>query len=242
MNFTWRQIDTYTNIFNDSSLDLLDFSVYTQLDNNNIFDKFCILDISDNIIEIPLFMRAIVENTIINRPSFNKVVAPLYYSTDSSRRTADSIIIDFFTYCTISTRLQKVVTNKGEVYYGMKGLIFDEQFNPLLFITITLNKETKEYTDINIYVHPSVFINTSGLIHKTIIKKLIPFYVSYEGDFMNRRQYGTLNPQVRPKVIITDVSSRFIQVPTKPSPQHCNDEILNQLLIDNIDDVLEQIP
>lgn len=243
MDFNWRQIDTYTSVFNDFSLSVSDSLGDLHLDHNNVFDKLCVLDLSNNIVEIPVFMKGVAEDTIKNRPSVTKVVCPLYSNSRLiSRRTADTIIRDFFCRGSISNRLQKIVTNKGEVYYGMRGLVLDANFNPLIFITLTLDKESKSYTNITVYIHPEVFLNTGGLIHKTIIKKIIPFYVSHPDMYIRgRRHFGTISSDIKPHVVIEDAAKRFIQTPTKPSPQHCSDEILNQVLIDNIEDVLNQI-
>ena len=57
---------------------------------------------------------------------------PLYDNAPSQEcRTFDSIITQLFTVG-YGKRLQKVTTNKGEVYYGGKGIIFDESYTPLL--------------------------------------------------------------------------------------------------------------
>ena len=80
-----------------------------------------------------------------------------------------------------------------------------------------------------------------GLLGKSILKKIIPFYVSHSIDriytdvyFRNNIPTGT-----KPQILIDDVS-KFIENPVKPTPQKCSDDVLNQILIDNIDDVLNQ--
>lgn len=245
MDFNSRQRSAYSGIFSTYDVfigDSIGGSSY--LDQNNIFDRLCVVDISDNDIEVPTFMRGIVEDTLRNKPSAKKIVYSLYSNCRNSiRKTADSIIIDFFINTNTSTKLMKVVTNSGDVYYGMKGLILDAQFKPLMFATMTLNKDTATYTKITVYIHPEVFLNTGGLIHKAIIKKLIPFYSSYSGNLYisSRRPFGIVNGQLEPQVIIADASRKFLQTPVRPSPESCNDEHLNQLLVDNIDDVLNQL-
>lgn len=245
MDFNSRQRSAYSNIFSAYDVFIGDsYGGSSSLDQNNVFDRLCVVGISDKDIEFPALMRGIVEDTLRNKPTATKIVYPLYSNCNNSiRKTADAIIIDFFTRTNTSTRLMKVVTNSGDVYYGMKGLILDAQFRPLVFATMTLNKETGTYTKITVYIHPEVFLNTSGLIHKAIIKKLIPFYSSYSENLYipSRRPFGIINSQLVPQVIIADASKKFLQTPVKPSPKSCDDKHLNQLLIDNIDDVLNQL-
>lgn len=245
MDFNLRQRSAYSNIFSTYDVFIGDsYGGSSSLDQNNVFDRLCVVGISDNDIEVPTFMKGIVEDTLRNKPTATKIVCSLYSNCRNSiRKTADSIIIDFFTSTNTSTKLMKVVTNSGDVYYGMKGLILDANFKPLMFATMTLNKETGAYTKITVYIHPEVFLNTGGIIHKAIIKKLIPFYSSYSGNLYipSRRPFGIVNSQLVPQVIIADASKKFLQTPVKPSPKSCDDEHLNQLLIDNIDDVLNQL-
>lgn len=246
MEYNWRQIEVYTQMFSVSdSLNIGDaLNGNIALDRNNVFSKLCVIDLTGDTIEIPVFAKTIVEDTIINRASITKVVLPLYSNSNTyNRRTADSIIRSFFIRGNLSERLQKVVTNKNEVYYGMKGIILDEHFNPLIMVTITLDRESRMYKKVTIYIHPEVFLNTSGLIHKSIIKKIIPFYISYNEDlsYRGRRAYYRVENSVRPQVVIEDAAKKFIQSPSRPSPQSFTDDKLNQLMIENIDEILNQI-
>ena len=246
MEFNWRQIDVFTQMFSvGESLNVSDaLNGNLALDRNNVFNKLCVIDLTGDTIEVPVFAKTPVEDALINFPSINKVVLPLYSNSNTyNRRTADSIIRSFFLRGNLSERLQKVVTNKNEVYYGMKGIILDKHFNPLIMVTMTLDKESKMYNKVTIYIHPEVFLNTSGLIHKSIIKKVIPFYISYNEDlsYRGRRVRYRVESSVRPQVVIEDAAKKFIQSPNKPSPQSCTNDKLNQLLIENIDDILNQM-
>lgn len=245
MEYNWRQIEVYTRMFNTNELSSIGNALNSNisLDRNNVFSKLCVIDLTGDTIEVPVFAKTVVENTIINRSSATKVVLPLYSNSNTyNRRTADSIIRSFFIKGNLTERLQKVVTSKNEVYYGMRGIILDEHFNPLIMATISLDRESKMYKKVTIYIHPEVFLNTNGLIHKSIIKKIIPFYISYNRDlsYINTRAYR-IESSVRPQVIIEDATKKFIQSPNKPSPQSCTDDKLNQLMIENIDDILNQI-
>lgn len=246
MEYNWRQIEVYTQMFSaGESLNIGDaLNGNIALDRNNVFSKLCVIDLTGDNIEVPVFAKTIVEDTIINSSSITKVVLPLYSNSNThNRRTADSIIRSFFIRGNLTERLQKVVTNKNEVYYGMKGIILDEHFNPLIMVTITLDRESRMYKKVTIYIHPEVFLNTSGLIHKSIIKKIIPFYISYNEDlsYRGRRTYYRVESSVRPQVVIEDAAKKFIQSPNRPSPQSFTDDKLNQLMIENIDEILNQI-
>lgn len=246
MEYNWRQIEVYTQMFSaGESLNIGDaLNGNIALDRNNVFSKLCVIDLTGDTIEIPVFAKTVVEDTIINSSSITKVVLPLYSNSNTyNRRTADSIIRSFFIRGNLTERLQKVVTNKNEVYYGMRGIILDEHFNPLIMATISLDRESKMYKKVTIYIHPEVFLNTNGLIHKSIIKKIIPFYISYNEDlsYRGRRTYYRVESSVRPQVVIEDAAKKFIQSPNRPSPQSCTDDKLNQLMIENIDEILNQI-
>lgn len=246
MEYNWRQIEVYTQMFSTrGSLNIGDaLSRNIALDRNNVFNKLCVIDLTGDTIEVPVFAKSVVEDTIMNSASTTKIVMPLYSNSNTyNRRTAGSIIRSFFMRGNLTERLQKVVTNKNEVYYGMRGIILDEHFNPLIMATISLDRESRMYKKVTIYIHPEVFLNTTGLIHKSIIKKIIPFYISYNEDlsYRGRGVYYIVESSVRPQVIIEDATKKFIQSPNRPSPQSCTDDKLNQLLIENIDEILNQM-
>ena len=91
-----------------------------------------------------------------------------------------------------------------------------------------------------IHVSPQVFLRGGGLIEKSILKKIIPFYLSHDIDSVGNHAFFSDNLRgTKPQILIDDVS-RFIEKPIKPTPQKCSNEVLNQLLVDNIDDVLSQ--
>ena len=246
MEYNWSQIEVYTRMFSAGESLIIDDATNSNiaLDKNNVFSKLCVIDLTGDTIEIPIFAKNVVEDTLINSSSTTKIVLPLYSNSNTyNRRTADSIIRSFFVRGNLTERLQKVVTNKNEIYYGMKGIILDEHFNPLIMVTMSLDRRSRMYKKVTIYIHPEVFLNTTGLIHKSIIKKIIPFYISYNEDLPRRSRitYYNIESSVRPQVVIEDAAKKFIQSPNRPSPQSCTDDKLNQLMIENIDDILNQI-
>lgn len=233
----------------------------TTLDNHNAFNKLFVIDVSSNEIEVPVFARAVVESVVSNNLEFpcithtSKIVIPMYVNAYSqSRRTADSIVSDFFSEVNFGQRLRKVTTSKGEVYYGGKGIILDKDFNILLLCTIVCRRmehsvgQVMSYYKPMIHVSPQVFLGSKGLIDKSILKKIIPFYVSHNIDLVNtsnlintRTYFRSDIPEgTKPQILIDDVS-KFIENPAKPTPQKCSDDVLNQILVDNVDDVLNQL-
>lgn len=226
----------------------------TTLDNHNAFNRLFVIDVSSDEIEVPVFARSAVESVVRGNLEFpyishvSKIVIPMYVNTyNMAARTADSIVNIFFSRTSFNQRLQKVTTNKGEVYYGGKGIILDKDFNILFLCTIVCKRmerrgrQVMSYYKPAIHVSPQVFLRGEGLIDKSILKKIIPFYVSHNIDSVSTRAYfrSDIPEGTKPQILIDDVS-KFIENPVKPTPQRCSDDVLNQILADNADDVLNQ--
>ena len=147
-----------------------------------------------------------------------------------------------FANTSYESRLLKITTNKGEVYYGGKGIIFDGNYNPLLLCTLKARRvvtEKEKYTAYYrpvCYVSPRVFEEPNTIVNKGIIKKLIPFYTSHNMDF----PLGLFRDKAedRKVQVVIDNFDRFFVKPVKPSPSTCSNELLNQCLIDNIEDIM----
>lgn len=226
------------------------------LNAHNVFNRLFVVDISSDEIEVPMFAKAVIEwevccNMEREAPEdkIQKVVIPLYVNSyNQNRRTADSIINEFFSRVSFSRRLQKVTTNKGEVYYGGRGIIFDGNFKPLILCSMLCRKEecrSNEYMGYYkpiIRVSPEVFLNETSLINKTILKKIIPYYLTHSIPYINTaaRFRNSLPRDAKPQILIEDFS-KFIETPTLPNPSTCSNEALNKLLLDNINDILNQI-
>ena len=256
MEYSWRYRSTLMEVFHgNGDTAITDVTnMETTLDNHNAFNRLFVIDVSSDEIEVPVFARSAVESIVGDKLKFpyvshvNKIIIPMYVNIyTQSRRTADSIVVEFFSRVDFNQRLQKVITNKGEVYYGGKGIILDKNFNILLLCTLACRRmeyrgrQVMSYYKPIIHVSPQVFLRSEGLINKSILKKIIPFYVSqnigqvYSSyDFISDIPEGT-----KPQILIDDVS-KLIENPVKPTPQKCSDDVLNQILADNADDVLNQ--
>lgn len=249
MDFNFRQIQTYTSIFNRAE-DLSPLSnTLLNLTDDAVFKRFCTVNIGGDDIEIPVFVKFAVEKIINYNLKFGykytKVVVPMYVNTNSQvRRTFDSIIKQLFMRVNFNDRLQKIVTSKGEVYFGTRGLILDKDFSPLLMCTVNCEKagnDMMRYTKVTIYVHPKVFLEPNGLMQKAINKNIVPFYLTNNVSLTPQFDSFMFSSDITPQVIIADMTKKFIETPSKPTPKNCSNEMINKMLNDNIEDVLDII-
>ena len=250
MEFSTRFAHGVRSVFNS-----IDYNNPTQLeielslDSNNVFRRSLIIEVNDDEVEIPVIAREHFESLVSERiyyPSAvgtKRIILPLYDNAPSQeRRTFDSIIMQMFNNVRFGMRLQKITTNKGEVYYGGKGIIFDESYAPLLLCTLTARKVHTERGNSMVYyrpvchVSPKVFLESDKLINKGIIKKLIPFYTSKEVSFPNYK-FG-VNPESKKVKVVVDNFDKFFIEPIKPTPSATTNDALNECLIDNMDDIM----
>ena len=220
------------------------------LDSNNVFRRSLIIEVNDDEVEIPVIARGYLESLVLERIHYpssigtKRIILPLYENAPSQeRRTFDSIITQLFINVGYGKRLQKITTSKGEVYYGGKGIIFDESYAPLLLCTLTARKVHTEEGDDNMvyyrpvcHVSPKVFLESDKLINKGIIKKLIPFYTSREVSLPGYN-FGA-NPESKKVKVVVDNFDKFFIEPIKPTPSATTNDALNECLIDNMDDIM----
>lgn len=223
-------------------------------DKHNIFNRMLVIDVSSDEIEVPMIAKASVESTVFNNLIYayniHKVVIPLYVNSLScQKRTADSIIDMLFARTSFKSRLQKVTTGKGEVYYGNRGIILDKDFKPLILCSTVCKKVEEggriymDYYKPIIHVSSEVFLNNENLIPKSIIKRIIPFYLTYNVGSVhpyNNKFRSKIPENTKPQILIGDITG-FIETPAIPNPNTCSNEALNKLVLDNIDDILMQM-
>ena len=253
MEFSLRFVYNVVGVFNSSesgNTDQLERDL--SLDSNNVFRRSLVVEVNDDEVEIPVIAREHFERLVSDNLIYptimgiKKIILPLYNNTpDQERRTFDSIIGQLFTNVGYGKRLQKIITNKGEVYYGGKGIIFDESYAPLLLCTLTARKvHTEDNGDTMVYyrpvchVSPKVFLESDKLINKGIIKKLIPCYTSRDVNFPRNNYRFSSNPESKRVKVIVDNFDKFFIGPIKPTPSACSNDALNECLIDNIDDIM----
>ena len=225
---------------------------HLSLDSNNVFRKSLVIEINNDEVEIPVIAREHFEELVSDNMDYptimgiKKIILPLYDNTPSQERsTFNSIIAHLFTNVGYGQRLQKITTNKGEVCYGGKGIIFDESYTPLLLCTLTARSvHTKDNGNTMVYyrpvchVSPKVFLESDKLINKGIIKKLIPYYTSRNVSFPRNSYRFSSNPEDRKVKVIVNNFNKFFVEPIKPTPSAYSNDALNECLIDNIDDIM----
>ena len=222
------------------------------LDSNNVFRRSLVIEVNNDEVEIPVIARAHFEKLVSDNMAtpaimgIKRIILPLYDNAPSQqRRTFDSIIAQLFTNVGYGKRLQKITTSKSEVYYGGKGIIFDESYTPLLLCTLTArsvhtedNGNTMVYYRPVCHVSPKVFLESDKLINKGIIKKLIPYYTSRDINFPRNNYSFSSNPESRKVKVIVDNFDKFFIEPVKPTPSATTNDTLNECLIDNIEDIM----
>ena len=253
MEFSIRFAQRVGSVFNSNdSSNPTQLERELSLDSNNVFRRSLVIEVNDDEVEIPVVAREYFEKLVSDNMAYpaimgiKRIILPLYDNAPSQeRRTFDSIITQLFTNVEYGKRLQKITTNKGEVYYGGKGIIFDESYTPLLLCTLTArsvhtedNGNTMVYYRPVCHVSPKVFLESDKLINKGIIKKLIPYYTSRDINFPRSNYIFSSNPEDRKVKVIVDNFNKFFVEPIKPTPSATTNDALNECLIDNMDDIM----
>ena len=225
---------------------------HLSLDSNNVFRKSLVIEVNNDEVEIPVIARVHFEKLVSDNMAYpaimgiKRIILPLYDNAPSQERsTFNSIIAHLFTNVGYGQRLQKITTNKGEVCYGGKGIIFDESYTPLLLCTLTArsvhtedNGNTMVYYRPVCHVSPKVFLESNKLINKGIIKKLIPYYTNRDINPPRSNYNFSSNLEDRKVKVIVDNFNKFFVEPIKPTPSACSNDALNECLIDNMDDIM----
>lgn len=117
-------------------------------------------------------------------------------------KTANSIISNILDMSSIT----KFTSASNEVYYGCRGLIMDNLFNPMMMCCYKAHynyDENKIYYDYPIcYINKNIF-TYEDLVSKAIIKKIIPFLCTFKA-------YGDFCISNKPTIIISDKLDNFI--------------------------------
>lgn len=241
---------------NDEIISSTKLSNRLSLEHNNTFNRSLIIKIDSDEVEIPVIARGhietIIKGNMLLSCRIKSVILPLYENTmPQNRRTFDSFIKRFFNGVSYEDRLQQIISNKGEVYHGGRGLILDDRYNPLIICTLKAKKTRRNnetymtYYRPIIYVSPIVFMEPDKLINKGIIKKLIPYYTNRAIDFpIPRTDYfesASDNSDGFKAMVIIDNLDRFFVKPIVPKPEDNIEESLNECLVNNIEDILTMV-
>jgi len=227
----------------------------SSIEHNNIFNVFITFSLEGNIIEVPSVYRNEVINALNknlsahNPTNYKRMVIPTYVFNDrvEIKRTADALITRLFSS---NYSLMKVIDGKNNVYYGCAGLIMDKDFKPLFMSTINIDcsqiKERNKFliTQLNIRINPTIF-DSSNTLEKMIIKKLIWLYSNNSSDSLSsislRESRGMIGlydtRENNTAKIIIEPFDNFFATPNTPDFKTCNDDILNDIVINNIKEI-----
>lgn len=242
--------DLITHPFNTTYADTGTFTTnFSCLEKHDILNGYICTDVNHTgSFEVPMAMLPYLE-TILAQPKikWKQIAMPLYYDNTVIKNTSYAILKCFFRDTPVGIgRLSKVITGKGEVYYGGNGMIFDQHMKPLVLYTVTVtdmtpvtvpHRPTRMKTTIsafNVRVSPEVFLK-DDMLKKNIISKVIPSLVSKSCVRVRSIVSGEL---ITPKVIIEDLSE-WIERPAKiGSPQTFKEDMQKFL---SREDIVQEI-
>lgn len=161
---------------------------------------------------------------------FITIVVPLILGDVTKRCSGADTIMKTFTQR--FGRLTKVVTPKGEVYYGGNGVVLDKDFNPLIYVTKTLNFSNNTTPKTTVHVSPTVFTDDVSSLNKSLLKKGIAYYLTHE--------VGGWGQSSRAEIVIDNGADLFMK-PAKPTPGTDVNKDINSVLKARIGEVLEQV-
>lgn len=201
--------------------------------DNNVFSKFIEITITRGetcflpIIkyqEVLSFLSKVTDNIDIIKISY-----PLFSSCTISKSTFDAILKSAISV-NKEVGLLQITTKSNECYYVGKGIILDKNLDPLLLLgsNITLtNENLVKCGDIICYVSPKVFEDSSNIISRGIIKKVIPYITSYQiytpTCYQNLKGEDSLFS--KSTVIVSDAINSIFTTPTIPSKLDFSDDI-----------------
>lgn len=241
----------YRNCMEAVFTDLLEYGIPpSSLPLSEMCRKFLVVDISpDNQeFEIPVIARSpvleVLRREFRNRTGINRVVLPLYSTVTVQKRSADSAFQYIVRLATFNKRLLKIITSKGQTYYGGYGILLDADWNPLMLATLLAYKEPVSgstapilhYYKAVLHVSPKVFLNQTDLLEKSIIKKVIPFYLTNPIGIVSTGM-GAESDRLGTVQIEVDDMSRFFHTPGIPKPDTYSDEEMNRILAEHAKEI-----
>ena len=218
--------DLITYPFNIVNANIGVFIAYSScLEEHDILNGYICTDVNHTgSFEVPMAILPYLETILTeSKIKWKQIAMPLYYEGTIIKNTSYAIIKLFFKEVSVGgRRLFKVITKKGEVYYGGNGMIFDQYMKPLVLYTATVTGMTSvtiphrpvkmkaTISAFNVRVSPQVFLK-DDMLKKSIISKVIPSLVLK--SFTSMRGV-VLDKPITPKVIIEDLS-KWIKRPAK---------------------------
>ena len=203
------------NSFNPNHGTKLAYREYNSLSRNTALTKAMIVNMNPNgvsFIPTALFKRVYEVREEIPRETSTSIICPLVINSSDNKKAPDTILKRLFS---INDRfgLIRVKTEKGTDYIGGTGLIFDQDWNPLMMTGMEIYHFYNEPVLYPVlYVSPEVFSREDS-ISRAIVKKLIPWYGS---NFVYSSIFENYNTCISETICIKieDFSHMFI----KPRP------------------------
>lgn len=204
--------------------------------DNGVFPAFLEIDISGDEFEIPYFLK----NVILEAKAGNcdSIVYNLIHGfTEENRRSVVrrtiTTILRSFHKAGNRARIAKVVTTKGLVYYGRRGLILDENYNPLFVAMIKVKKEDGIFklSNPSCKISYRVFENSDNIVEKTIIKQAFPIYGEHPVDYYS--DIGSCYVSNSPVKISIEHLDHLVVKPNQPTIKDLDN--INNILNINYD-------
>lgn len=216
--------------------------------NNGFFSKFLQITLPyEGECFIPVVVASdifsLITNWLISEGPTEpiQVSIPLFVGGSDTKKQADSII-QSINKCPKKYRLANIKTSKGLDYYGGNGMIFDENWDPMMLvgyhIKIDRTYRTVEVISPVCYVTPKVF-EGNDILSKAILKKVIPFF-STGRIFIPNNVLGTrYYPETFSRIPVTiQYLDKFFYTPNKPVNIENLDDDIWDCLNRNIDDLV----
>ena len=181
---------------------------------------------NNGMIEVPDFCLSDLYSLLLD--NYTELAYTLYIDdTPRARRLVRGALADFMSSF-MQGKIQKVHMASGGSYYGVPGVIFNDQFEILMLMSFSVKyighpKSTTVPYMVeahNCRISPKVFLNQNGIIEKTIIKKVIPYCATHIAESVCDTPYVSdayvsFNGSTI-RVIVEDIDSHFIKQITPP--------------------------
>ena len=174
-----------------------------------------------------IFNNKITESPIYNSTSLREIIPLFTSSTSINERKTFGPLLKELSLIKRAGELNRVRDKDGNLYYGMRGLILNNNLEPLVLSTIRPSRELSATKELILRVSPKVF-NSDNVVCKGIQKYLIEYCSTVS------RYFSIVNGFTTMTVIINNDIDKFIRHAKAPTSINVNEEI-QQLLIDNID-------
>lgn len=260
-----QQLSNMFYIYSAGNNILQQFEDINDLENSTINISSFKIDLTKNKIEIPIF----IQNNVLRylNKKFLDNTDYLYYPLTNINTYAETgckssaailkQLWDRHMHSIQSFHLTKATTVNNEVYYGGKGIITYEDFEPMVLFTTVFNyyKDTDniiEPDEFRCIINPRIY-TSDDILSKYIRVKFIQELLATKDWSYYRKRYlsssasriinsNLSNVEYFDKFnIVIDDCSRFISTPTGPNINAIgsSDEI-NKFLNNNIEEIANQ--